>query len=748
MGISTKIKNLNKVVKRLKKRKFTRVKEIVRDYGVRELLRRVGEKMDSGDVPGGRVYIITNESYIRDITHPAGFAAEQSVAFSLVPGALNVARLDILTQNSGGGSLTLEIFDTQNQSLLEKTVENVANGGYTEIDFLPIIDFARQRLRFALTAKGGAAIMVNRAKNRKSFAVEGGGSIVGRVYTRLDALYVHWLKNNSPTEEELAAQRAHSFPISPKISVVVPLYNTPETLLREMITSVTAQTYTNWELCLADGSTDEFDLLPIVSSFDDARIIYKKLDQNEGISGNTNKAIEMATGEYIALLDHDDTLTPHALYRNVEAINVTPDTDFLYSDEDKVTADGKRRFDPFFKPDFSPDMLNSFNYITHFTVIERSLLCSVGLLNSEYNGAQDYDLFLRATEKAKRITHIPDVLYNWRIIETSTAYSADSKSYTVAAGKAALEAALTRRGVKARVALGALPNYYDIVYDIPQPEPLVSIIIPNHNERATLKKCIDSIFDKTDYPNYEIVIVENNSTDKALFSYYETLSADPRIKIVTWNHPFNFAALNNYAAKQAGGDILLFMNNDMSVINADWLTRMVMHAVRPEIGCVGAKLFYPDDTVQHGGIVLRIGGIAGHSHKFSAAEEPGAFARLTLVHNVSAVTGACVMLRRNVFEEAGGFDEQFTVAYNDVDFGLKVRELGYYNLWTPHARLYHYESKTRGYEDTPEKLARLEREASLWRAKWEAKYAVDPFYNRNLTHNFEDYSIDPNKITR
>jgi GT2 family glycosyltransferase len=712
--------------------------------------------MDSGDSPTDRVYVVTNESYIRNTASPRGFSPVDSVSFTILPGAVNIGKVEILTRYTAGSArLTLEITDVNGKRLLRTKASDAAHDGYTVFEFFPVIHLRmaetleQNLLKLTVSSQtAGGGVLVNRSRRRQGFDVEGGGMVVCRVYTRLDALYMHWLVNNAPTEEELAGQRAAVFARMPKVSVISPLYNTPEPLLREMIQSVTDQTYANWELCLADGSTDGADRRAIAESYGDTRIRYEKLEKNEGISGNSNHAIGMSTGEYIALLDHDDTITSHALYRSVETINRCSDCDFIYSDEDKLSADGKRRFSPFFKPDFSPDMLNAFNYITHFTVIKKSLLDQIGLFQGEYNGAQDYDLFLRATEAARRVCHIDDVLYNWRVIETSTAFSSESKSYTAEAGKAALEASIARRGVGAHAEMGVLPNYYRVAYDIPDPRPLISVMIPNHNEKAALKTCLDSIRRKSSYPNYEILIVENNSTQPALLRYYESLQNDPRVRVIGWHHPFNFSALNNFAASQAKGELLLFMNNDMSVISPDWLEQMAMHALRPEIGEVGAKLLYPDNTLQHGGIVLRIGGIAGHSHKFIDAAEVGAFARMAIVHNVSAVTGACAMMRKSVFERAGGFDERFTVAYNDVDLGLKIGALGLRNLWTPYAQLYHYESRTRGYEDTQDKKKRLAEEAALWLSKWEAAYPSDPYYSRNLTLVYEDHSISPDRVER
>ncbi len=751
MSLTTKFKNLSSVAKRLKRGKLKRVKAILRDYGLREFLRRVNEKMELGDSAirlRQRFYVITNESFLRKGASLAPFRMEPRVSFRVAPGAKNVGKVEIMTSNPNhveGATLKLEIYE--NGTLLATaTSESITDGGYTEISFLPVLNVLFKPLDFVVTSSTPfCGILVDRKHSCRGFEVESGGRIVCKVYTQLDEQYVYWLKNNVLSEEELQKQRDHAFSNAPKISVIVPLYNTPECLFRAMVDSVVAQTYPGWELCLADGSTEPNNLEHIVKEYYDERILYKKLDANEGIAGNSNRAIEMAAGDYIALLDHDDTLTPQALYRNVALINEDADYDFIYSDEDKVTEDGSHRFDPFFKPDFSPDMLYAFNYITHFTVIKKTLLDEVGHFRDEFNGAQDYDLFLRATEKAKKIGHIPDVLYNWRIAETSTAYSSDTKSYTVAAGKAALEASIARRGLRARVLPGALPNYYNVAYDLPAPPPGISIIIPNKDERKTLKKCLDSILRKSTYANYEIIVVENNSTEKATFAYYKKIERDPRVRVITYNEPFNFARINNFAAERAKYPILLFMNNDMTVISPDWLEQMAMHAQRPEIGAVGAKLYYPDDSLQHGGIVLRIGGIAGHSHKYTDRDEVGSFARLMLVHNVSAVTGACVMTRADVFNDVGGFDEQFVLAFNDVDLCLKIREHGYRIVWTPYAELYHFESKTRGYEVTPEKIERFENEQRKWSAKWADKYPVDPYYNPNLTHVLEDYSVDPGK---
>ena len=384
----------------------------------------------------------------------------------------------------------------------------------------------------------------------------------------------------------------------------------------------------------------------------------------------------------------------------------------------------------------------AFNYITHFSVIRKSLLEEIGPLDSRFDGAQDYDLILRATEKARQVAHVPDILYHWRVTSQSTAMNWKAKAYTIEAGQRAIEEALTRRGIEAQVLPHRLPNSFTVIYPLPNPAPMVSIIIPSHNETDTLRQCLDSILSKRGLQNYEILVVENNSTDPATFRYYEELRENPRIRILEWNHPFNYASINNWAAEQARGDLLLFLNNDVEVITPDWLEQMASLALQPDVGAVGAKLFYPDHTIQHGGVVIRIGGIAGHSHKGVSCDAPGYFQRMSTVHDLSAVTAACLMTRAGVFREIGGFDEEFVLAFNDVDLCLRIREAGYSILFTPQAELFHYESKTRGYEITQEQQERFGREQRAWLRRWMDKYPGDPFYNPNLTYQREQYQID------
>jgi len=558
--------------------------------------------------------------------------------------------------------------------------------------------------------------------------------------------YECWILKNEPTLKELEKQREYKFNYQPKISIIVPVFNTPRQFLIEMIESVLGQTYPNWELCIADGGSKEKYIKEILYSYSkkDKRIKVKYLSENKGIVGNSNEALRLATGDYITFLDHDDVLPPFALFEVVKAINENPDVDVIYSDEDKIDAKGKR-FDPHFKPDWNPDLLRSVNYITHLFVVKRELLDSIGWFREGFDGSQDYDLILRATEKAKKIVHIPKVLYHWRVWGNSVSFSPETKMYAFEAGKKALEDHLKRLGLKGKVEiLYPYFGFYKITYEIKQ-KPLISIIIPNKDNINLLQSCLESIYKKSTYRNFEILIVENNSVEEKTFRFYEEVEKKfQNLKILYYNKPFNWSAINNYAVNYSHGEVLLFLNNDTEVINGDWLERMLEHLQREEVGIVGAKLYYPDNTIQHAGVVVGLGGVAGHSHKYFPREHSGYYGRLISVQNLSAVTGACMMVKRRVFEEVGGFDEEFPVAFNDIDFCLKVREKGYLIVWTPYAELYHYESKTRGYEDTPEKQERFRREIERFQKKWKHFLEKgDPYYNPNLSLEGEgkDFTI-------
>ncbi len=512
-----------------------------------------------------------------------------------------------------------------------------------------------------------------------------------------------------------------------------------------MIESVRAQTYPYWELCIAEGGSKSPQVRSILRSYleQETRIKVIFLEENLGIAGNTNAALKLARGEFVAFLDHDDLLAPFALFEVVKLLNEDPEIDFIYSDEDKITPDGERH-SPFFKPDFSPDLLRSVNYICHLVVIRKRILEEIGGLRSEFEGAQDYDLVLRVTEKTSRIRHIPKILYHWREHPLSTAQRPQSKKYAYESGRKALEEHLKRIGRRGQVyPIQNLPGTYRVKYDLHR-KPLVSILIPNKDNLILLKTCIESIVQKSTYRNFEVIIIENNSTSEEIFDYYKKLTQSyPFVKVETWEGNFNWSAINNWGVARSRGDVLLFLNNDTEVINPDWLESMLEHLQWKEVGVVGAKLYYPDNTIQHAGVIVGLSGVAGHSHKYYPRDHPGYFGRLLCIQNLSAVTGACMMVKRRVFEEVGGFEERLPVAFNDVDFCLKVRQRGYLIVWTPFAELYHHESKTRGAEDTPSKQARFLREIEYFRRKWKDFLdRGDPYYNINLTLNREDFSLN------
>ncbi len=553
-------------------------------------------------------------------------------------------------------------------------------------------------------------------------------------------------KANRPlyTKRELEKQKRVKFPKNITFSILVPLYNTPERFLREMMDSVLAQTYSRWELCLADGSdTDHAYVETICREYmkKDKRIRYRKLEKNLGISGNTNACIEMATGDYIGLFDHDDLLHPAALYETMKAI-CEQNADFIYTDENTFHDTPADAYCPHFKPDYAPDTLRTNNYICHFTVFQRSLLEKTGGFRPECDGSQDYDMVLRLTEQAETIVHIPRILYYWRAHKGSVATDVSAKPYVIEAAHKALSDHLTRVGLEGEVLDTVVPSMYRIRYRL-QDEAKVSIIIPNKDHVSDLKQCIDSIREKTSYSNYEIIVVENNSTGQEIFEYYKELECLDNVQVVRWEeHYFNYSAINNYGARFADGTYLVLLNNDTEVISPDWLQEMLMFAQREDVGAVGAKLYYPDDTIQHAGLGIGLLTLAGHYHRGFPRSHPGYMGRLIYAHNVSAVTAACVMIPRSVWEEVGGLDECFAVAFNDVDLCMRIRKAGYLIVWTPFSELYHYESKSRGLENTPEKRERFEGEIKRFHERWGKELeAGDPYYNPNFTLEREDFSV-------
>ena len=560
--------------------------------------------------------------------------------------------------------------------------------------------------------------------------------------------YGQWIeKFETPEFSNLAAIQAaqQTFARKPLISVLMPVYDATECHLRLAIESVIKQSYPNWELCIADDASPSPHVRQVLEEYKskDSRIKVVYRPVNGHISAASNSALELVSGSYVALMDHDDELSPHALHFVVGEINAQPKARVIYSDEDKINGAGKR-FDPHFKPDWNPDLLLSQNYISHLGVYETGLLRDVGGFRAGFEGSQDYDLLLRCIPRLTngQISHIPKVLYHWRVLEGSTALHSGEKTYTMDAGFQALEDYLKRNKLPARVEYGLAPNTYHVRWAIPNPAPLVSLLIPTRDGLYVLEKCVESILEKTTYPNYEIVILDNQSREAETLEWFDKIQRKANVRVASYDHPFNYSAINNYGVKQASGEIVGLINNDIEVISPDWLTEMVGHACRPEIGCVGAKLYYDNDTIQHAGVIVGLGGVAGHSHKHFPRDAPGYFFRLKNVQNLSAVTAACLLVRKSIFLSVGGLNEKdLAVAFNDVDFCLRVQESGYRNVWTPHAELYHHESVSRGAEDSPEKVARFRGEIFYMQTQWGSRLLKDPAYNRNLTLDFEDFTI-------
>jgi len=549
------------------------------------------------------------------------------------------------------------------------------------------------------------------------------------------------------TEEELEAQRDCVFSREIKFSILVPLYNTPESFLHEMIQSVLDQTYTNWELCMADGSDEKHrNVEKICRQYTrkDKRVKYKKLKQNLGISENTNACIDMSDGDYIALFDHDDLLHPSALYEVMKAI-CDQDADFIYTDEATFESPNVDRIiTAHFKPDFAIDNLRANNYICHLSVFRKDVLSAAGRFRAEYDGSQDHDMVLRLTANAKKIVHIPHVLYYWRSHPQSVSMDISSKEYAIKAGKNAVRDSILSCGYKVEIESSkAFPTIYRLKYELSE-NAKVSIIIPNKNHLEDLKKCIHSIMSRTTYSNYEIVIVDNGSTDEKLFDYYRSLKENAAINVYSLDIPFNYSKLNNFAVSKATGEYFVFLNNDTEVNTPEWLEEMLMYVQREDVAAAGAMLYYPDQTIQHAGVILGLGQdrIAGHPFHRYQRGHIGYMGRLCYAQDMSAVTAACMMVKASVYRELGGFDEDFQVAYNDVDLCMRIRQAGYLIVWTPYAELYHYESKSRGYEDSPEKRKRFEEEAQRFRNRWAKELAAgDPYYNPNLTLDRGDFSL-------
>lgn len=558
--------------------------------------------------------------------------------------------------------------------------------------------------------------------------------------------YEKWMRKVVPSRDELERQKKEKFAYQPKFSFVIPLYKTPMHFLNALIKSIQEQTYTNWEICFSDGSGPDSPLTGFLEEKrkQDPRIRYIKNEKSLKISENTNEAMKLVTGDFIAFADHDDLLAPDALYECVKALNIDKNIELLYSDEDKVTMDGKHYFQPHFKSDFNIDLLRSMNYICHLFVAKKSIVEQAGLLNPKFDGAQDYDFVLRCVECSQNICHIPKILYHWRSHADSTAENPESKMYAFEAGKNAVQAHFDRLGIKAKVEMGQYLGLYRTKY-ILEEKPLISILIPNKDHIDDLEKCIRSIEEKSTYTNLEYIIVENNSEHEKTFVYYEELKkTNPKVKIVTYDGDFNYSKINNFGVTFASGEYLLFLNNDTQIINADCLEEMLGFAMRKDVGVVGSRLYYEDDTIQHAGVVIGFGGIAGHTFIGFDRESNGYFSRIICSQNYSAVTAACMMTKKSVFQEVGGFTEGLAVAFNDVDFCLKVRSAGKLVVYNPFAELYHFESKSRGQEDSEEKIARFQSEIELFEERWpDILKNGDPYYNPNLALHKSDFSLRP-----
>lgn len=587
------------------------------------------------------------------------------------------------------------------------------------------------RTRNAYIHYGGFKGMYRRWKQKK-----------GEASKRLD-----FGTKSFPNAEERRREEETVFPREIKISVLVPLYNTPEKFLREMIDSVVTQTYKNWELCLADGSDDKHtDVGRICQEYreKDSRIKYQKIEKNLGISGNTNVCFSMATGNFIGLFDHDDVMHPSLLFECVKTV-CEKDADYVYTDEATFTSPNLDDLIVLhFKPDYSPDNLRANNYICHFSMFDADLLKKTGLFRPEYDGSQDHDMILRLTEEAKHVCHIPKILYYWRSHPNSVAADIGAKTYAIDAAKRAVHDHMRDYyGIEVEVeSTRAFPTIFQIKYPI-NGEPLISIVIPNKDHVEDLRRCITSIEKKSTWKNYEIVVVENNSVEQSIRDYYKELESDPKVKIVTYEGGFNYSRINNVGVKETKGEYLLFLNNDTEVISPDWMEQLLMYAQRKDVGAVGAKLYYADNTIQHAGVVIGLGvhRSAGHTHYKMPREHLGYMGRLCYAQDVTAVTGACLMVKKSIYEEVDGLDESFTISLNDVDLCLKIREKGYLNIFTPFAELYHYESKTRGMEEG-EKLRRYERECAHFRDKWKEQLdAGDPYYNPNFSLDYSDFTL-------
>jgi GT2 family glycosyltransferase len=560
--------------------------------------------------------------------------------------------------------------------------------------------------------------------------------------------YSQWIVNNDNESSLMLHSRAAALqkhPNAPLISIVMATYNTPIAYLQDAINSVIEQGYSNWELCIADDASTNNDTIDYLKHYAKAESRIKILfrEENGHISHATNSALSLATGDYVAFMDHDDRLHPAALLEIAQAIINNPAADMLYSDEDKIDDYGLRS-DPSFKPDFNYELLLAQNYICHLLVVKNDIVKKIGGLNSEYNGAQDHDFIFRAIEQTepKNIGHIAKVLYHWRVHTNSTAASTEAKPYAIDAGRRAVADHLARVGLAATVTAHPDRNFWHRVHFTLNNEPSIDIIIPTRDRIELMRMCVESILTKTTYKRYKIIIVDNGSVEQESIDQFQAWTENHKnIEVIRDDSPFNYSRLNNQAVFQSQADLVCLLNNDIEIITPDWLEEMAGYAMRDDIGCVGARLWYPDDTLQHGGVIVGLGGVAGHSHKYLPKNDAGYMGRAVVPQALSAVTAACLMIKRNVYMQVNGLDEDLRVAFNDVDFCLRVRDAGYRNVWTPFAEMYHHESASRGHEDNPEKIARFNGEIDFMKKRWGNKLLNDPYYSPNLTLQYENFSL-------
>lgn len=675
---------------------------------------------------GGEMLAFEKKSINRADLHMRGFIEDHNAELGFEICLNETNQPLIMTFETKGFSKSVDVFKTLKKQVKAHKIDNI-------IKLIKIISIKK------ILHLIGVAIKYGKSELREeAYAMITGGK-ESQVLT-----YEKWFEKNKVTKKALAKQSAEKFSFCPMVSIIVPTYNTPIKFLKEMIDSVVAQSYTNWQLCIADGSAGNKKLEAVLKEYNnkDKRIKYEILEKNEGIAGNTNAALALADGDIIGLLDHDDTLEPDALYEVIKCFQDS-DVDAVYTDEDKILGPDWKNVEPHFKPDFNLDLLRSNNYITHFFCVKKSIISQVGGFKVRYDGAQDYDIILRCYELSNKVAHVARILYHWRMHADSTAANPESKSYCHVAGQRAIEDHLERVGVKGEVIMSKVFCTYRVKYERTG-NPLVSIIIPSKDHIDDLKKCIDSVQERSTYRNLEFIIVENNSTEEETFEYYKQVQNQyDNVKVITWDKAFNYSAINNYGVTHSNGEYILLLNNDTEIINPESIEDMLAMCMRKEVGIVGSKLFYEDDTVQHAGVILGFGGVAGHAGVGISKDDPGYFARAFLNCDFSAVTAACLMISREIYDEVGGLEEAYAVAFNDIDFCMKVREKGYLIVYDAFSQWYHYESKSRGLDDTAEKMERFRDEVNRFEKRWKKELeAGDPYYNKNLSLSSTVYCID------